>query len=275
MLTDGTGRYTLEIPKTETGNVRVVAAVPGKSATDPVLKNERLQTEALISGAAAAEVTLDDDRALVSRYFRQAFVTRMGGLLNKRTTDVGEAKSPAEALFRQFWGELASEAVTAKSADWPAERRHVIAQRLADTMIYFVNFGAAKVKVDGADWDNPKDETCFDAYLDVMRQFRLGAIKNTIADPQFLKKQAFLEGQEATIVRAVEIGEFIAKRYLGEASRYDELQAIFASMGIDRREVNRLKAAEQGLTTAIGLTMVTQPDAKAAMIELLRAEGKR
>lgn len=275
VLTDDAGRYTLAIPKSETGNVRVVAAVPGKSATDPVLTNARLQSEALTPGTAPAEVIVDDDRALVSRYFRQAFVTRMGGLLNKRTPDVGEPKSAEEALFRQVWGELATAAVAAKSADWPAERRQAVAQRLADATIYYVDFARAKVNRDKANWENPQDETCFDAYLDIMRRFRLGAVQRIAADPLFLKKQAFMQGQAVAIERAVELGEFIAKTYLGESKRYDDMKDVLATMGLDRREGNRLKAAEEGLITAIGLTLVTNADARAALIELIRTEGQR
>jgi hypothetical protein len=275
VLTNDAGRYTLAIPKSETGNVRIVAAVPGKSDTDPVLSNARLQSEALTTGAAAAEVVVDDDRALVSRYFRQAFVTRMGGLLNKRTPDVGEPKTAEEAFFRQVWGELAAAAVAAKSADWPADRRQAVAQRLADAVIYYVDFASAKVNRDKANWENPQEETCFDAYLDIMRRFRLGALQRIAADPRFLEKQTYMQGQAASIERGVELGEHIARTYLGESKRYDELKDVFATVGLDRREGNRLKAAEEGLITAIGLTLVTNADAKAALLELIRTEGQR
>ncbi|MFN3430749.1 MAG: hypothetical protein ACK46X_12430, partial [Candidatus Sericytochromatia bacterium] len=279
VLTDAEGRYKLAIPQSETGNVSVLAAVPGKSAEDPVLKNPRLRLETLASGGGAAtDVLVDVDRAVVSRYIRRAFVGRMIALLDVETKDGSSIDNP---LFRAVWERLMDEAIAAKSAEWPAERQRAVAERLADNLIYFVKLESAKVDVNGANWPDPKEETAFEAYADVLGRCRAEATAR-MAPPNeaYFDTQPFMAAhnqgrpadQQVKLRKPSEFGDFITDRYLTVTDGYNTRTEVFEALGLDRRLVNRLRAAEDGLMATIGITMVTNDKAPEAIIQLIRDE---
>ncbi|MNU05944.1 hypothetical protein D3C72_2509430 [compost metagenome] len=58
------------------------------------------------------------------------------------------------------------------------------------------------------------------------------------------------------------------------SSGLENFKDALDSLGIERRQANRLAAAEEGLMTAIGITMVTNKSARDAVVQLIRDEAK-
>jgi hypothetical protein len=286
VLTDAEGRYTLQIPGTEKGNVRVIAAVPGKTADDPLLDDPKLQSESLVSGTPAADaapVVMDDDQALVSRFFRRAFLGRLEELL---TVSIKDPQGSGNPLFDEVWNGLIDAAIAAKTAEMPRKVRRELAERLANNLIYHVDLRTIVVDRSGPDWPGETDETVFAAYHEVLRSARLAAAAKLKANRKFFDDQPYVleanarlaaePGAEAWVIRRPkELGHFITAEYMENSGRLDELKDVFASIGVKPKMVHRLRAAETGLTNALALTLVLNKAARADMLELVGAAGTR
>jgi plasmid maintenance system antidote protein VapI len=286
VLTDAEGRYTLQIPVTEKGNVRVIAAVPGKTADDPLLDDPKLQSESLVSGtpaASGAQVVMDDDHALVSRFFRRAFLGRLDELL---TVSVKDPQGSGNPLFDEVWNGLIDAAIAAKTAEMPRKARRELAERLANNLIYHVDLRAIMVDRSGPDWPGETDETVFAAYREILRSARLAAAAKLRANRKFFDDQPYVReanarlaaepGAEAWVIRRPkELGHFVTAEYMEHSGRLGELKDVFASIGVKPKMVHRLRAAETGLTNALALTLVLNKEARADMLKQMGAAGKR
>jgi hypothetical protein len=272
VLTDEQGRYKLHIPKTETGNVRVVAAVPGKTQDDPVLTNTKLQSELLTPAQSTGELTIDDDRSLVSRYFRQAFTGRLDDLL---ANDSGAPSNTGNPLVDALWTELQAAAQSIHSHSMPEATRKALSARMAECLISYVDLQNAKSDKNWPNWLDPKDELVFDAYTDIMRQARLAA-QTKLAKPDYFDTLPFVieKGYVGKIQRPIDYCQFVINEYLSKAVDEPKLVPVYASVGLDSQVAFRVRAAENGLRSAIGITLITNPAAKKALIDLIKSGGK-
>jgi hypothetical protein len=281
VLTDEAGRYTLEIPKSETGNVRVVAAVPGKSADDKILDNPGLRSELLTpaksASGAAAEQVVDDDATTVSRYFRQAFVNRLDELL----TRTEPSRPDPNPLVAESQGALEQAGLDAKTHALPVEVRRELAGRMADNFIYFVDFESAKVKgVTG--WSNTTDERCFPAFLDIMRQVREAAVKKLLSQQDFFDQKPYLLSANAgttppkyLIRRASDLGNFCVEEYLSRSGKLAGIRPVLADIGVPADQEFRLEGADWGISTQMGYTLALNPEVKNTLIKLIQESANR
>jgi hypothetical protein len=272
VLTDDQGRYTLHIPEGETGNVRVVAAVPGKSPEDPVLKNPKLQSELLTpakQATGAAEQVVDDDRTLASRYFRRAFVGRLDELLKAEDSTPVNTGNP---LLDALWLELRAAARDADTRHLPESARKTLSERMADNLISYMDLQSAKADMKWEAWKTPKDERSFDAFIDILSHCREAAREKLEAKETFFDGLSYFQGY--TIRRPTDFGEFVVAEYLSKYGWDEKLGPVLASIGVDAGEAHHLKAAETGLQLALGLTLLTNTTAKNAIVQLMKDAGK-
>jgi hypothetical protein len=285
VLTDEAGRYQLQVPKTETGNVRVLAAVPGKSASDPVLDNAKLQMEGLMSVAGLGDKTLeiDDDNALVSRFFRRAFLGRIDELLQVEVKD--PTMTSGNPLFDTVWSKLVDAVLEAKTSQLPRKARRELAERMANLLIADVDLRTTMVDRSGPDWPGEADETAFDAYTDVMRQVRRACAAKLKVDRKFFDTQPYvllanerLAGDLAAtpweLRRPRDVGEFITIEYFETSGRLADLKEVFASIDVKPKMVHRLRAAEKGLENSLALTIALNEPARNALHAMI-ADAKK
>jgi hypothetical protein len=285
VLTDAQGRYQLQVPTSETGNVRVMAAVPGKTASDPVLDNPKLQMEGLMSVAGLGDKTLeiDDDNALVSRFFRRAFLGRIDELLQVEVKD--PSMTSGNPLFDKVWSKLVDAVLEAKTSEMPRKARRELAERMANLLIADVDLRTTMVDRSGPDWPGEVDETAFDAYTDVMRQVRRACAAKLRADRQFFDSQPYVmlanerlkEDPAATpweLRRPRDLGEFITVEYFETSGRLSDLKEVFDSIDVKPKMVHRLRAAEKGLENSLALTIALNSKARDALHAMI-ADAKK
>jgi hypothetical protein len=301
VLTDEAGRYAVDIPESETGNVRLMAAVPGKSATDPILSNAKLHYQLLVSqGGQDTARIIDEDSALVSLYTQRTFAGRLDGLLQAR--DKSDWGADLEkwlnlgdnAMIRGLLDTVADEMIAAKTYAMPEAKRKALANRLADTIIYRVKFDDAMVDRSQADWQPAEDEKVIPALNEIMKLFREGARKKMAAANATTPEQITAVFAEAPFMvianqmrakegkppvklfKATDFGDFVVDHYfaINDTARLMSLTDVFHALDVDQKHVPRLKAAQFGMLRTLGFTMFGNPTAKEEFVELLRAAGK-
>lgn len=285
VFTDAQGRYQLQVPKSETGNVRVMVAVPGKTASDPVLDNPKLQMEGLMSLTTLGDKTLeiDDDNALVSRFFRRAFLGRIDELLQVEIKD--PTMTSGNPLFDQVWSKLVDAVLEAKTAQLPRKARRELAERMANLLIADVDLRTTMVDRSGPDWPGEVDETAFDAYTDVMRLVRRACAAKLRADRKFFDTQPYVELANARLQgepdstpwelrRPKDVGEFITAEYFEMTGRLTGLKEVFESIEVKPKMVHRLQAAEKGLENSLALTIALNSKSRDALHAMI-ADAKK
>jgi hypothetical protein len=301
VLTDEAGRYAVEIPEAETGNVRLMAAVPGKSASDPILTNAKLQYQLLASqGDANTDRIIDEDSALVSLYTQRTFAGRLDGLLQARDksdwgTDLEQWLNLGDnAMIRGMLDNMADEMIAAKTYAMPEAKRKALANRLADTVMYHVKFDDAMVDRSQADWQPTEDEKVVTALNEIMKLFREGARKKmadanartpeqitaVFADAPFMVIANQMRAKEGKppvkLSKATDFGDFVVDHYfaINDTARLMSLVDVFFALDVDQKHVPRLKAAQFGMLKTLGFTMFVNPAAKSAFLGLLKEAGK-
>jgi hypothetical protein len=301
VLTDEAGRYAVDIPEAETGNVRLMAAVPGKSATDPVLSNAKLHYQLLVSqGGQDTARIIDEDSALVSLYTQRTFAGRLDGLLQAR--DKSDWGADLEkwlnlgdnAMIRGLLDNVADEMLAAKTYAMPEAKRKALANRLADTVVYHVKFDNAMVDRSQPDWQPAEDEKVITALNEIMRLFREGARKKmaaanattpeqitaVFADAPFMviaNQMREKEGKPPVkLFKATDFGDFVVDHYfaINDTARLMSLTDVFHALDVDQKHVPRLKAAQFGMLKTLGFTMFADKAAEKAFMELLQEAGE-
>jgi hypothetical protein len=301
VLTDEAGRYSVTIPESETGNVRLMAAVPGKSASDPVLTNAKLQYQLLVSQSDKdTNRVIDEDSALVSLYTQRTFAGRLDDLLKQQ--DKGDWGTDLEswlnlgdnAMIRGMLDGMADEMIAAKTYAMPEAKRKALANRLADTVMYHVKFDDAMVDRSQADWQPAEDEKVVTALNEILKLFREGArlkmaaanattpeeITAVFAEAPFMviaNQMRAAEGKPPVkFSKATDFGDFVVDHYLAinNTARLMSLSDVFYALDVDQKHVPRLKAAQFGMLKTLGFTMFVNPAAKSAFIDLLKEAGK-
>jgi hypothetical protein len=301
VLTDETGRYAVDIPESETGNVRLMAAVPGKSASDPILTNTRLQYQLLASqGDKDTHRIIDEDSALVSLYTQRTFAGRLDGLLKAKDksdwgTDLEKWLNLGDnAMIRGMLDTMADEMIAAKTYAMPEAKRKALANRLADAVVYHVKFDDAMVDRSQADWQPAEDEKVITALNEIMKLFREGARKKmadanartpeqitaVFAEAPFMVIANQMRAKEGKppvkFSKATDFGDFVVDHYfaINDTARLMSLTDVFYSLDVDQKHVPRLKAAQFGMLKTLGFTMFVNPAAKSAFMGLIKEAGK-
>lgn len=293
VLSDGTGAFQVHIPESETGNVQLVAAVPGKTMDDPILNNPKLQYEFLTNKSyKALSTTIDEDTALTSHYMLTAFAGRLEGLLQARNEEQwgGElgawlGKTNNTMLLGLLKG-MITEMLAAKTYDLTAEKRKALAYRLAKSVMYHVKLDEAMVDRSQPDFKLLEDQNAVDALQQIMKLCREGAIKTygkdigKFADNEFVKKANELRKKaglpDYAFVKPTDIGDFVVQEYLtyNDEGRILMMKDVFVALGVDQGQVLRLKAAQYGLLTKVGQTMFLDAKAKEDFMTLIRASAQ-
>jgi hypothetical protein len=280
VLTDGEGRYTVHVPKSESGNFRIVAAVPAKSADDPILKNKALQSES-IAHATTDDVLVDDDRATVSRFFREVFVSR---LMDTLSTDGTSPIISGVPLFDSVWQQLVDAAVAAKTRDLPEPERLALATSMADNMIYFVNFKGAKVDRSIPNYQKFKDETSFEAFAGIMRVCRDAAAAKMANDPDYFAKASYVEAANKalrvgaapyTFKKPSDLTDFVVHAYFLDSGRIWSSVEVLKDLGVDEGEIPHFVAAQMGFQQAIGVALIADTQARDALQRLITDATKK
>jgi hypothetical protein len=104
-------------------------------------------------------------------------------------------------------------------------------------------------------------------------------------DPAFFTHQAYLQvaGKPTYVVkRPSDLLDFIAAECLsGDATQYQKLDPVLESLGLTEKApsgkyvlADRLSPCAKSIGLAVGLALVTNPEAKKAFLEAIRSSGQ-
>jgi hypothetical protein len=286
VLTDGAGGYTVRVPQSETGNVRLVAAVPASSATDSRLDNPKLAYELLTTPRASEAANLiDEDTALTSHFIRMAFAARLAALLKAETqaqwdTELGgwAGGGTTSALVAPLVQDLRAAMTAARTHTLAPAKREALAERLADVIVYHTDLDKAMLDRSWPEFKSLPEQKAVPALRDLVKRFREGAIKtygSNLApanDLSFVKAINRLPGKAYVFEKPADLGTFAVRELMTrdeQGKQVVQLHELFDTLGVDRAESNRLMAAQYGILTTVGQTMFLNPTAKASFTTLL------
>ncbi|MNS32907.1 hypothetical protein D3C72_650030 [compost metagenome] len=209
VFTDERGHYEIAIPKGMAENVRIVAAVPGKSATDPIVANRRLQYAVVAAPDAGEDVTIDEDTALITRYLRVIIrhQTRNSIQASVWTSDE-QAKAYDPATLK-----LRDKAKAVELIGMPEDRQLAVYERFTDILM-------ASAKLDTLKNDSGKP--IVPMLVGMLRDIREAATTKLIASPTFFAEQDYIKNQSGEgcvheIVKPADVGDFLVFKHLYRA----------------------------------------------------------
>ncbi|MNS58074.1 hypothetical protein D3C72_909800 [compost metagenome] len=287
VLTDGAGGYTVQVPESETGNVRLVAAVPGSSATDPRLDNPKLAYELLTTPRASEAANLiDEDTALTSHFIRMAFAARLAALLKAETQAQWDAElgvwagggGASSALVGPLVQDLRAAMTAARTHALAPAKREALAERLADVIVYHTDLDRAMLDRSMPEFKALPEQKAIPALRDLLKRFREGAIKtygsnlSPANELPFVKAVNRLPGKAYVFEKPTDLGTFAVRELMTldeKGNRVVQMFDLFDALGVDRAESNRLMAAQYGILTTVGQTMFLNATAKASFTKVL------
>ncbi|MFN3430747.1 MAG: hypothetical protein ACK46X_12420, partial [Candidatus Sericytochromatia bacterium] len=283
VLTNNKGEYQVRIPESETGNVRLIAAVPGKTAKDPVLDNPKLQYALLTNPASAESANLiDEDTALVSHFMRLGFADRLDDLLKAQTVEQWEqeldnwmSQQSSKDLLLPLIKGMSTGMLNAKTYELSDEKRQELALRLADSVMYYTDFAKAKIDQTDKEYAHLPVEPAVGAMRDMLKQLREGANRKyggnlaAFAENDFVQEINKIRKVPYTFVKSTDIGDFAVTETMtvgADGVRVFNLSKLFTALDVDQAQVSRLRAAQYGLLMTIAQTMFLNTQAKDAFM---------
>ncbi|MFN3429624.1 MAG: hypothetical protein ACK46X_06695 [Candidatus Sericytochromatia bacterium] len=210
VFTDERGHYEVAIPKAMAENVRLVAAVPGKSATDPIVTNRRLQYAVVAAPDAGSDVTIDEDTALITRYMRviirhqirnavQAAVWASDDQLGRYTPGFLKLRDKAKAI---------------DLIGLPEDRQIAIYERFTDMTMASARLDTLKNEA-GTEYIVPM-------LVGMLRDIREAATTKLVASPTFFAEQDYIKNQSGEgcvheILKPADLGDFLVFKHLYRA----------------------------------------------------------
>ena len=83
VLTDSSGAYSLNIPTSQQGNVRIVAKIPTATADDPLQSDPRAEYDLVVpADVATGGAVVDEDTAIATQYLRETFAERINSVID-------------------------------------------------------------------------------------------------------------------------------------------------------------------------------------------------
>jgi hypothetical protein len=272
VYSDAAGAFKIYLPKSIVGkNVRVVAQVPNSQDT-------RLAYNLVTSFGGTDTGVISEDTAVVSGMLREAFVSRLERLFEQNQSAEGGFESllpaGAGALAGPMLKDL-NDAITAgKVAELDPVRRRALARKTADQLLAFVDLSTVEMPTGGA--------KVVPALVAVLREVREAATNKMRADADYFTKQEVLISANAglsadqafTIKKPADLNDFLLRHVMAQVDREKVVAGINAVLGavsvpLDRKDT--VNAAMDSLLKAIGITMITTPEAKAAIIVTIKA----
>jgi hypothetical protein len=291
VLTNNQGQYQVRIPLSETGNVRLFAAVPGKTTKDPVLDNPKLQY-ALLTNQASTEAanTIDEDTALVSHFMRLGFADRLDDLLKARTVEQWEkelntwmSRESSKDMILALVKGMTQGMLDAETYKLSDEKRYALALRLADSVMYYTNFDKAMTDRTDAAYAHLPEEKAVVVLRELLKLLREGTNRKygnnlaAFAENNFVVEINKTRQVPYTFVKSTDIGNFAVSETMSvdeNGQRIFNLSELFSALDVEQGEVARLRAAQYGLLMAIAQTMFLNPDAKMAFMDIIEETRK-
>lgn len=301
VLSGAGGRYTVKVPSAQTGTFRLLAAVPGRSADDPVLKDPKLRYNFMTATSRKAEDNVvNEDTALAFDYLRLALQGRMQDGFAKGAIDV--ANTSSSALVQQIAKDVNDAMVEARTADLKPAQQQELARRcvgiLFEQGMEQVYYNAAfKVTVsedipapEAKFAGKPGDKVAMTVLASVLGDIRAQATEAMrrgvdLNEKPFVKAAvgAATPGQPLhgfRIQRPADLNEFVVHAYLSqngvtglirmyELTRDDDLAFADPDMPIIR-----LKGAAEGVTDSLMLRLFVDPTTKKDVVQAIRDSRK-
>lgn len=290
VLTDDKGGYTLQVPESVAGTLRIVTRIPVAKADDPIAKDDRAQYNLLVdAGRPPAEQAsaIDEDTSVGTRYLRAAFATRLKELIIADDADeaAGELVKALgfDASLKTFLsGTVVELNKASKDAGVPKmapEAIDALSQRLTDLLLSYVPVYTIEIDPVKYGKTGPK-EPAFAGMADVIKQVRLAATASMAANPQAFEHAGWMADAEypRVIKKPTDVCDFIVDNYL-VSLHGARLGTFFAfnSAGVPDAEFQskRINALAIGLLANVGQTLLSQPEAKDRMLAAIKASAKK
>lgn len=289
VFTDAQGGYSVDVPESLKGSLRLVARVPVTKQDDPIAQDPRMQYNLVVETKTAAKASkLDEDSALVTKYLRACVAnTIKESILTEdiaATTErfVKWVKAP-ELVINALKGMIsdlnaAGKAIDAKAL--PEAEVDRIAQRVTDVLLSYIDLDSLEVDPVALKRDHVEGaakEFAIPAMVDVLRQVRNGAKAKMADNPLHFDTHPMIMAAEKTyqIRKPSDLGDFVVEEImLSPRDRYDDLKDLFTSIDVPRHQAFRLNTLTLGILTTVGQTMLTSSDAKANMVATIKNTGK-
>jgi hypothetical protein len=284
VVSDAQGRYKVEVPESLAGNMLLQARVP---------KNEdvRLQYD-LVTKPDAAQQTFDEDAAVVTRFLQQCYVGKIDELLLNGSKALERGGTyfniiNANPFLKPVLEELIGVMEKAGTKDLPEADRLALANRLSNILLYHFDLQGAQTLNDGTGWRGPA-EPALPVMRQVLLQFREAATAKMRENPKFFETQPYMvaaneaakaAGQPPYVIKKPsDLGDFVVKALFfvqTTTSRVTTMRGVAASIGIPDDPVYHFDAAVTGLTNSIGFTLITNAEAKKAMVDAINQGAKK
>jgi hypothetical protein len=241
--TDGTGAYSLIVPASEKGNVRLLVAVPGKSADDPVLQNPRLSFTMLADSARASEhQDFDEIAAATTKGLRKSLLSRLRAILFAESMDSvqsifdqwGAPDFFKAELFKQF-GDLNQAIKDNKrqhpEAVWSEDDERFLSQQVLD--IIYANVKLEDIALHPlTGYKGKNTKVIAGMRLAMSRMFPAAAAHLADAKQRFAAKQAPLDERDHTSLTAIEkpsdLLDYMIDQFLSQnrSDAFDKIDAL-------------------------------------------------
>jgi hypothetical protein len=289
VFTDAQGGYSVDVPESLKGSLRLVARVPVSKQDDPIAQDPRMQYNLVVETKAAAKASqLDEDSALVTKYLRACVAnTIKESMLTEDVPATTERfikwlKAP-ELVINALKGMIsdlntAGQAINAK--DLSEAELDRIAQRVTDVLLSYIALDTLEVDPVALKRDHVEGATrefAIPAMVDVLKQVRNGAKAKMTADPLHFDSHPMIMAAKKPyqIRKPSDLGDFVVEEImLSLVDRYDDLKDLFTSIDVPRHQAYRLNTLSLAILTTVGQTMLTSSDAKATMVATIKNTGK-
>ncbi|HEY9722918.1 MAG TPA: hypothetical protein V6D47_12980, partial [Oscillatoriaceae cyanobacterium] len=261
VFTDSTGHYTVTVPKGTESDVMLVAGVPGKSASDPLVTDPRLQYTVLAAMSASGTPEIDEDTATLTRYLRSTMRARLDALLQpaliaSSASDTALLKipniPPAEQTVINAYADVLRNEV--KSAPFftgveKTDTPHVLqlAQRISDSLVAQIDLN--KVNLDPAmakGWTMASansNQGVMKLMLDEMRLIRGAADAKLAENPHYFDDKPYITAANLSlpagaaqyqILKGSDLCDFIVNYYYASSDAKFGLtsRAVIEDLGL-------------------------------------------
>jgi voltage-gated potassium channel Kch len=292
VFTDETGGYTLQVPESVAGNLRVVTRIAVAKASDPIATDNRAQYNLLVdtaktdTAAPAPAAAIDEDSSVGSQYLRAAFAGRLKDIIVADDADAAagelvKALGFSETIKTFLSGSVHELNQASKDAGVPsmaAADIDALSGRLTDILLSYVP--VYTIMIDPAKYGKwGPEEPAFAGMVDVIKQVRLAATAKMAADPKAFDNAPWMAGAPfpKEIKKPSDVCDFVVANYLvslnGEKGR---TQDAFEGAGVPDAELqaHRINALSIGLLANVGQTLISNPEAKDKMIAAIKASKK-
>ncbi|MFN3430245.1 MAG: hypothetical protein ACK46X_09850 [Candidatus Sericytochromatia bacterium] len=311
VFTDERGGYTLDLPQSLKGSVRIVARVPVTSKSDPIAEDPRVQYTLVVNaasgasptpaptastaaspspGASAAPVaasTINEDTALVTKYVRSCFAGRIEEMMVTQDIDTTSKQTLAklkvpEVLLETLKGTFEDINKTAKDvgvAKMSADEVDQIAQRASDVLLSYIDLET--LVTDPVELQRPADwgkkELAVAGMNEVMSMLRDGARAKMTENPAFFETQPYFvaTGGKYQVRKPSDLGDFMVEEYmLSSVDRGKEVDLVFESVGVPMTEARRLNTICLGILATVGKVLFSNSEAKTEVLAAIRGAKK-